>query len=236
MNGKLRMLPANGGYRAAIDPVLLAASISPSEGEQILDMGCGTGAATLCLAVRKPLIRAMGVDSQGSLIAIAKKIATLNKLEGNVKFKKIDLLDLKIKGKVPKFDHVMANPPHMKKGSVRPSPDPLKVAANIENNAVLLDWLKVSFKVVAIGGTVTFIHRYERREELIAVMEKYGSVSVFPIWSRMSPKTARRVIIQCRKGISDKTKILDGLVLHRINGDYTDTANAILRDLSPINI
>ncbi|MAV86613.1 MAG: methyltransferase [Rhodospirillaceae bacterium] len=236
LDGRLKMLSADGGYRAAIDPVLLAASISIRKGEQILDMGCGTGAATLCLAIRNPFAQAIGVDNQAMLIDIAKKIATLNRLEGNVEFKNIDLLDLHTSEKAPKFDHVMANPPYMKKGSVRPSPDPLKVAANIENNAVLIDWLRVSFKVVAIGGTVTFIHRYERRDELIAVMEKYGSVSVFPIWSRMPGKTARRVIIKCRKGASDKTKILDGLILHRINGDYTDKANAILRGLSVINI
>ena len=236
LNGKLKMLPAKGGYRAAIDPVLLAASISASEGEQILDIGCGTGAATFCLALRKPFVRVMGIDSQGPLVAIAKKIATLNKLEGNIKFKNIDLLDLNTTEKFPQFDHVMANPPHMKKGSVRPSPDPLKVSANIENHAVLLDWLKVSFKVVVTGGTVTFIHRYERRDELIAEMEKYGSVSVFPIWSRMSGNTARRVIIKCKKDVFDETKVLDGLILHQLNGDYTETANTILRDLSSINI
>ncbi|MBL4768768.1 MAG: methyltransferase, partial [Rhodobacteraceae bacterium] len=40
------------GYRAGIDPMLLAASVPAHAGQSVLELGCGAGAAILCLATR----------------------------------------------------------------------------------------------------------------------------------------------------------------------------------------
>jgi len=50
LGGRVRLLQAKVGYRAAIDPVLLAAAIPARAGQRVLDLGCGAGAASLCLA------------------------------------------------------------------------------------------------------------------------------------------------------------------------------------------
>ena len=38
------------GYRVAIDPILLAASVPAKTGEKVLDVGSGAGASSLALA------------------------------------------------------------------------------------------------------------------------------------------------------------------------------------------
>ena len=43
LGARVAMCVAEGGYRAAIDPVLLAASVPVQKGERILDVGCGKG-------------------------------------------------------------------------------------------------------------------------------------------------------------------------------------------------
>ena len=43
--GRLNLLQPRRGYRAATDPVLLAAACPAIAGESVLDMGCGAGAA-----------------------------------------------------------------------------------------------------------------------------------------------------------------------------------------------
>ena len=47
--GRLHLWQPLKGYRAATDPVLLAAACPASPGQSVLDLGCGAGAAALCL-------------------------------------------------------------------------------------------------------------------------------------------------------------------------------------------
>ena len=139
LGGRLNMLSAEGGYRAAIDPVLLAASVPAQKGQSVLEVGCGTGAAALCLALRLPGIQVTGMDCQAPLIELASEIAALNGFDARVQFLALDLLAVADHLQPLIFDHVMANPPHHKKGSGNPSPDPLKAAANVEGAATLKD-------------------------------------------------------------------------------------------------
>ena len=52
LNGKVRLFQPLNGFRATSDSVFLASAIKVSSGDRILDIGCGTGAASLCLVTR----------------------------------------------------------------------------------------------------------------------------------------------------------------------------------------
>ena len=52
LGGQLTLMQPRDGYRAGLDPVFLAASITAHVGESVLDLGCGVGAAALCLGFR----------------------------------------------------------------------------------------------------------------------------------------------------------------------------------------
>ena len=52
LGGRVRLAQPARGYRAAIDPVLLAAGIQAPPGARVADLGCGVGAVALCLLTR----------------------------------------------------------------------------------------------------------------------------------------------------------------------------------------
>jgi hypothetical protein len=54
LGGMLRLWQPRSGYRAGVDPVLLAASVPAVAGQRVLELGCGVGTAILCLAARVP--------------------------------------------------------------------------------------------------------------------------------------------------------------------------------------
>ena len=66
------------GYRAAIDPVLLAAAVPARSGEKVLELGCGVGAAALCLLARVPDLTVAGLELQPALAALARHNAKAN--------------------------------------------------------------------------------------------------------------------------------------------------------------
>lgn len=235
LRARVAMCAAEGGYRAAIDPVLLAASVPVQKGERILDVGCGTGAAALCLATRISGVHVTGVDVQEPLIELARDIAAQNGLESQTQFEVMDLLRPDEAFRSISFDHVMANPPHHKKGSGNPSPDPLKAAANVEGEATLADWVSFCFSNVKEGGSVTFVHRFDRLAELTSLMAaKEDAVSVFPLWPKIQGEGAKRVLVQARKGVAGKSKQADGLVLHTMEDEYTEQAHSILREAAAL--
>ena len=84
LGGRVRLLQPVEGYRAAIDPVLLAAAVPARAGEQVLDLGCGAGAATFCLTARVPGVRVTGLEIQPLGVDLARRNADLNQMADRV--------------------------------------------------------------------------------------------------------------------------------------------------------
>ena len=230
LGGRVTIIQPTGGYRAAIDPVLLAAAVPAQTGDRVLDVGSGTGAAALTLAARIEGVRVTGLEAQETLVALARESVRKSGLKGQVDFLRGDLLSPPECLNLGLFDHVMANPPYLAAASGNPPPDAAKRAATVEGGARLVDWLGFMLTMVQGGGSVTVIHRHDRAEEVTAGLAKgAGRIVVFPLWPKPTQKAAKRVIIQAVKGGTGETRTAEGLVLHAEDGAYTPEAEAILR-------
>lgn len=229
LGGQVRLRQPVSGYRAAVDPVLLAASVDAAPGHRVLEAGTGHGAAAICLARRVPDCSVTGIEIQPDLVRLANDNARLNDLAGSVQVMIGDLVRPLPRIAAGGFDHVMANPPYLEAERADVSPDPGRAAADVEGEAGLDVWLSFMLRMVRTKGTITLIHRADRLDDLLVLLSgQAGEVTVFPIWPKQG-RAAKRVIVRARKGIRTPMSLAAGLVMHEDDGAYTAAADEILR-------
>ena len=229
LGGRVRLRQPADGARAAIDPMFLAAAVAAEPHQQILDVGCGAGAAMLCLAARVPQCRVTGMDSQRGLVRLAGDNVVLNDMADRLSVMIGDLLQPPPRLSPGSFDHVMANPPFLERGRGTEVPNPVKAAATMEGDAALGDWVRFALAMARAKGTVTFIHRADRIDGLLGQLAgRAGGIVIFPLWPRAG-QSASRVLVRARKQIAAPARLAPGLVLHEADGRFTAAAEAVLR-------
>jgi tRNA1(Val) A37 N6-methylase TrmN6 len=230
LGGRIKFFQPVQGYRAAIDPIILAASVPAGAGEEVLDVGAGAGAAALCLAARIPGVSVTGLECQAGLVDIARRNGDANGLGDRVKFVHGDLLDGGNFLRPHSFHHVMANPPFTEAGRGNTSPHPGKARANVEGQAALADWIDFCLTMARPKGTVCVIHRAGRLDAVLAALAgRVGGIVVYPLWPGPGGKPAKRVVVRGRLGAAAPLKMSAGLMLHELDGSYTGQAEAVLR-------
>jgi len=231
LGGKVVFYQPAEGYRAAIDPVLLAAAVPARAGDHVLDLGAGAGAASLCLARRVPEAYVTGLEIDPALISIARTNAAENGFGERLAFVVGNVAAPPAALRAESFDAVMLNPPYRAEGSGTASPDAMKQRANAEvGEADLRVWLAAALELVKPKGSIVLIHRADRLDEIMALLSgKAGETAVLPFWPQAG-KPAKRMILRARKGIRTGATMLPGLVLHGGDGKYTPEAEAVLRD------
>lgn len=238
LGGRIVLHQAQNGYRVAIDPVFLAAAIPARAGETVLDAGCGTAAASLCLVARIPGVSVMGLELQPEMIRLA-----MENVEANAMAERIGIVQGDIARPPPDiherhFDHVMANPPYMQAHTGNPPPDPVRATAMVEGDGGVAVWVSFAASVLKPKGSLTLVHRAERLTCILTAMGgRFGDIRVFPLWPGPGmDKPAKRVLVQARKGINTPLRLLPGLILHQEDGQFTHDANNVLRDAAPLTL
>lgn len=230
LGGQIKIVQPKDGYRAGSDTVFLAASIPLYNNQTILEIGCGAGTASLCLAARaklfhpKETIQLTGIDIQEDLIELAQHNAKHNALAVN--FQQDDLRQSHLVSQA--YDHVFANPPYFTDHA--PSAHIPRATARNEMEGNLKDWIAYCIKMVKPRGYISIIYPTDRLGELLHLCKPaLGELRLFPLWPR--PHTpAKRFILRGRKDVKSPDRLLSGLILHNEAGEYTSAARKILWD------
>lgn len=204
---------------------MLAAAVPAQDGDEVLELGCGAGIASLCLAARVLACRIVGVEILEELVEQARENARTNNLEQRLNFYHADALDPP-QALRREFDHVFCNPPfHGSAGQV--SPDGARTLA-LQDAGRLAQWFVSALKRVRSNGTMTAIIRADRLNESLDNLPS-GGVSIFPLWPRAG-EAAKRVILGVHKSSHTPLALRSGLILHDCQGHYTNEAAEILRN------
>ncbi|MCH2067663.1 tRNA1(Val) (adenine(37)-N6)-methyltransferase [Shimia sp.] len=221
------------GYRAGVDPVLLAATIPAKPGQQVLELGSGAGAAFLCLAARVPDLTVHAVELQPEYAALAQRNAKDNGADATIW--EADLAALPLELRQMQFDHVLANPPYFDRTASTAAQDAGRDVAMGEDTPLRV-WIEVAAKRLAPKGTATFVHRAERLPDLLSGMQDVlGSLQVLPLQARAG-RDANLVLVRGVKGGRAAFRLHAPVRLHE--GDkhtqdgesYTAQISAVLRD------
>lgn len=230
LGGQVGLYQPEGGYRVAVDPVLLAAAVPAASTGRLLDIGTGSGAAALCFAHRVPGAQVTGLELQPELAALARRNVELNDLGDRVRILEGDLLRPPKELASGGFDHVIANPPYLPAERADAPPDISKATAHVEGEATLARWVDFAISMTKPKGGVTFIHRADRLDELLALLHaRAGGMVIFPLWPKPG-REAKRVILRARPGVKTPLRLSTGLMLHEEDGGYTAAALSVLRD------
>ena len=196
LGGSLRFFQPENGYRVAVDPIFLAAAVPAEQGEQILDVGAGSGAAMLCLAARMPSCRLVGIELQRDLLRIANANIEANGFAKRAEMIAGDLAKLPPRLMAASFDHVMTNPPFQSADAGTASPVRQRADAHVEGQLDLTGWLKGCLLMLKSTGCLTIIHRADRLGELLSAIDgKIGDTVVYPLWPKADGRPAKRILI-----------------------------------------
>lgn len=255
LGGRVVAAQPQNGFRAGHDTVLLATAVPAAAGSSALELGSGAGIASLCLAVRVPGVRIVGLEIDPDLVRLANENAARNNLSARVLFVAADVGyptsfppplwgdrgPISDSGAVAgpssqsdgggTFDHVFFNPPFHPDGS-HISPIASRDRAMRDTSDTVRAWTARALSLVRDGGTVTAIVRADRVDEILDQAKDYRTV-VFPLLPRAGA-TPKRVLVRIAKVSGGGVSHLAGLVLHEPDGRNTEAAEAVLRHARPL--
>ncbi|MEX0970558.1 MAG: methyltransferase [Paracoccaceae bacterium] len=235
LSGRLMLAQPVAGYRAATDPVFLAASVPAKVGQSVLELGCGAGVALAALSRRVAGLDAHGVELQRDYAELAR----LNAAENGLKLviHDGDLADMPASLRALSFDHVMANPPFYADHAGTAPRDAGKARAQQQPTTALSVWVDAALRRLHPRGMVTLVHKAEALGDILAALAgRAGDVSVLPLAARQG-RSAGRVIVQAVKGARGPLRLLAPLVVHEgaqhgaTDDAYSLVARGVLRDM-----
>ena len=169
------------------DSVLLADFTEISEGERVLEVGCGNGGLIMLLYVKCPNACYTGIEVMENCADLARRNLLLNGLQEKIAiicgdFRRLPA-ELAKTGvfqttetncRQKKYDKIICNPPYQPMSSKRISPVRERAAARFELNGTLAEFFVAAKALLTPNGGFSLVVPAARNDEVKAIAEKEG--------------------------------------------------------------
>ena len=206
-----------------MDAVLLSGFARADKGDQVLDLGTGTGIIPILMEAKTEASHLIGLEIQEESADMARRSVALNGLE-----KKIDIVtgDIRQADKLfgkSTMDVVTSNPPYMIGQHGLKNPDSEKAIARHEVLCTLEDVVRAAAALLKPGGNFFMVHRPFRLTEIMTCLSKYKLEPkrmrlVYPFVD----KEPNMVLIEANRGGRSRLTVEKPLIVYKEQGVYTD--------------
>jgi tRNA1Val (adenine37-N6)-methyltransferase len=182
------------GAKVGTDTLLLVSFVKVQVGRPALELGAGTGLATLLLG-KAGMYPAVGIELQPQLVEMARRSAEESKI-AEARFVHGDIRQHKVKPPFHHFAVIIANPPYYKLGEGLISPLMNRALSRHEITSSLADYIVFGEKHLAPDGELDLILHASRLNEAMALAQVAGLVPQRLAEIHPKPKTpAKHVLV-----------------------------------------
>ena len=223
-SGRLVVYQHKGGYRFAMDAVLLAGLTRVHRNDRILDLGTGCGVIPLILAYRNVGKRIVGLEIQAELVKLAERNVEVNGFTGKIEILQGDLREIPASFRPGDFHLIVSNPPYRSLGSGRLNPDGQRAAARHELMSSIADVFRFAAGLLSDGGRLAVIYPAARLAHLLNTARDHNiHPKQLTVIHSDAASAARLVHLECRKGGGEELRITAPFFIYREDKVYTET-------------
>lgn len=239
MNSEVKVLPDEridelhrNGYQIiqnvkkfcfGMDAVLLSGFAKVKPGENVLDLGTGTGIIPILLEAKTEGKHFTGLEIQEESADMARRSVALNRLIDKINIVTGDIKEASGIFGAASFDVVTSNPPYMNDNHGITNPELPKAIARHEILCTLEDVIREAARVLRPGGRFYMVHRPFRLVEIINTLSAYKlEPKRMKFVHPFQDKEPNMVLIESIKGGGSMIKVEAPLVVYKEPNVYTD--------------
>ena len=206
-----------------MDAVLLSGFARVKTGEQVLDLGTGTGIIPILLEAKTEGKHFTGLEIQPESADMARRSVELNHLDSKINIVTGDIKDASKLFGASSFDVVITNPPYMIDSDGIKNMKDAKTIARHEVLCTLEDVIRESAKLLPPKGRFYMVHRPFRLSEILCMMTRYGIEPkrmkfVYPYIDR----EPNMVLLEGLRGGRPRMTVEKPLIVYQEKDKYTD--------------
>ena len=204
----LKIIQNSKSYCFTSDSVILANYVKATAKETIIDLCTGSGIIAILLSAKTRAKKIIAVELQEKLADLAQRNVDLNSLNGKIAIENISLQQAPKKLGKHNYDVVVCNPPYTKKPYQLNEENEISIARH-EIKMTLEELIISASELLKFGGKFYFVHRVERLDEILILLNKYKLMPkeltfIYP----PNKKEAYLVMFKCLAGGKNGIKVL----------------------------
>ncbi len=219
----LKIIQDPSKFCFGIDAVLLSAFAKVKPGENVVDIGTGTGIIPLLLSAKTDAKYIKAVEIQPDMADMAKRSVLYNNLQDRIEIICNDIKRADSFIKKSSVDVVVSNPPYIKSSHAITNPKNSLRLVRHEIACTLEDILSAASNMLKYHGRFYMIHKAHRLTEIVCKMREYKLElkrlrSIHPF----ADKPAKMVLIEGVKQANPWLDIDPPLIIYKNDAEYTE--------------